>query len=244
MAPVGWVPAPLLLLLLALLPAGPARGNEGGAAGSCRCEGHRSPPQLLTRFASKLQACDTCGDLARFSFPSKAVCGLKEAQWVIEFRNAHCPEGGREGRAAGADASRGFRLPAPTSQMAIAAQTFPSSAPTIPEKSTEMPQTAHPPTDVAWAPEMARSTSHPSAGAVAREASQSPVEMEKAAPSPDARVPIVSLLAIALVSVGVTVFVLCRRRRRQRSKAQGPWDPPIPLGEQEEGPLCLPGEKT
>ncbi|XP_077170922.1 C-X-C motif chemokine 16 [Paroedura picta] len=80
-------PLPFHLLLLLLLPLpGPARGNEGGAAGSCRCRRVASRP----RFLDRLESCDTCQGFVRFIFPKRRECGLKEAEWVRQLQESHC----------------------------------------------------------------------------------------------------------------------------------------------------------
>ncbi|KAK9398444.1 C-X-C motif chemokine 16 [Crotalus adamanteus] len=78
-------PLVLLLLLLLLLPARPALGNEGGTAGSCRCERYRDEPPLVKRFADRLMAWERCRGLIRFIFPQKQVCGLDDAPWVLRL---------------------------------------------------------------------------------------------------------------------------------------------------------------
>ncbi|XP_013930699.1 PREDICTED: C-X-C motif chemokine 16 [Thamnophis sirtalis] len=78
-------PLVLLLLPLVLLPARPASGNEGAAAGSCRCDKYHTEPELVRRFPDRLVSWERCGRLIRFSFPKKLVCGWADEPWVLRL---------------------------------------------------------------------------------------------------------------------------------------------------------------
>ncbi|XP_048374131.1 C-X-C motif chemokine 16 [Sphaerodactylus townsendi] len=237
-APRDRRPLPFLLLLL-LVVSGPARGNEGGAAGSCRCSREDTAPSLVRKFIDRLVSCDSCQDLFRFHFPRRKVCGLKDAPWAIEFRNAHCPKGYPEEEAGQADASRGHHPPAPSPQATGPAPSPPSSTAVGPG---ELPRAAGPPTDAASVPTTAGSTVDPSAEAAARGGSRAPLEEKRATPPPvrDAKTPVIVLICVALLSFGVAVFALCRWRGR-RGRSQRGHTPQTPLEEDEP---CLRGEKT
>ncbi|KAL8176931.1 UNVERIFIED_CONTAM: hypothetical protein K2H54_040265, partial [Gekko kuhli] len=216
------------------------RGNEGGGAGSCPCQRLKGPP----RFPEKLESCDTCGSFTRFTFPNRRVCGLSETPWVTEFKNSYCGKGCPGEGAEWADASRGHRLPAPTSPRAV-----PSPASPGPDKSQETPWAAETHTDTAWVPwGTAGSGPEPSAEAAAREAGrEAPVEEREAAPSPapDAQTPSIAVVVCvaAAAAAGAVALVYCwRRRQRRRDRAgRGPQVPPGGAGE---GAPCLPGENT
>ncbi|KAM3820780.1 uncharacterized protein M6D78_016916 isoform 2-T2 [Vipera latastei] len=104
--------SPLVLLLALLLPARPALGNEGAAAGSCRCVKYRAEPPLVKLFPHRLVRWERCRDQIRFVFPKNMVCGLDGAPWVLGLIAL---QGEKRKGAAKVSYNKGCCQPSPTS---------------------------------------------------------------------------------------------------------------------------------
>ncbi|XP_032093896.1 C-X-C motif chemokine 16 [Thamnophis elegans] len=149
-------PLVLLLLPLLLLPARPALGNEGAAAGSCRCEKYHTEPELVRRFPDRLVSWERCGRLTRFTFPKKLVCGWADAPWVVrliarmEDKREFSPKGwggaGNSRPPALQRHLRGASLPALAAKLITKLQNRHSLPPCLPPLSLSL---IHPPTQSA-----------------------------------------------------------------------------------------------
>ncbi|KAJ6654865.1 hypothetical protein lerEdw1_006336 [Lerista edwardsae] len=208
-----------------LLCSSTALGNEGAAAGSCRCRREDEEPPILRDFPERLQSCQTCpGHVFRFRFPRTAVCGHQTKAWALRFWHASCnqtrvrlPDDDGSRPAMGAEGSRPPlpRTPAPGSTVA------PGPAQGTPEGTPRAQLAPDRTTGATWALGRVRST--PPAREGPGGAGPSRLSLQEApGPSPAAdggsRVAVIALTGVALASAAVAVLVVCQRRRQGRGR--------------------------
>ncbi|XP_061447065.1 C-X-C motif chemokine 16-like [Rhineura floridana] len=199
---------PLLLppSLLVLLLAGQALGNEGGAAGACKCTRYIEQPWVLKEHPQRIQTWEPCMSLIKFTLRHQNICSLQDVDWVTALMKKY--PGKRKG-AGRPDAGMG--RPTSTSRASLLAQTPTAPPRDTPDETTRGGQLApESTTGAAWMSGSTRSPPQPGDGP--GKASQSPQQAERGSP----KAAVVSLLAVALASVVLAIGVVCRRRRRGR----------------------------
>ncbi|XP_039180828.1 C-X-C motif chemokine 16 [Crotalus tigris] len=217
----------VLLLLLLLLPARPALGNEGGTAGSCRCERYRDEPPLVKRFADRLMAWEPCRGLIRFTFPQKQVCGLDDAPWVLRLISLQAEKRKGADRLSSTSPAPLQPLSSLRSTRAVPRETPPSQElPRETPPSQQMPKETPPSQQLpalttimaALALESVRSVVLPRNGAAA-EVSPTQLAQEEGVPGWPYQTTVLSALGIVLLLVIAGLLCWWRPPRRRRRAA-------------------------